>query len=152
MIVIDSPAEPEVGERLFIFGTTVKETPLLLMPLTATITGPVVASEGTGSVMLLADQLVGVAVVPLKVTTLVPRLSPKFDPLMIIESPTTPDVAERLLIFGPTLNRTALLGWPATVITTGPVVAPEGTGTLIALALQLDGDALSPLNAIVLLP
>jgi len=51
---------------------TVNVTPLLACALTVTITGPVVAPTGTGTVMLVVLQLVGVAVVPLKVTALVP--------------------------------------------------------------------------------
>lgn len=41
-------------------------------PTTVTSTGPVVAPVGTGTTMLDAPQLVGVAVVPLNVTVLVP--------------------------------------------------------------------------------
>ncbi len=71
-MVTEVPTGPEVGERLFILGVTVKVTPLLACPLTVTTTGPVVAATGTGTAMLVALQLVGVAVVPLKVTVLVP--------------------------------------------------------------------------------
>ena len=45
---------------------TVKGTPLLTVPPTVTVTGPVVAPSGTGITMLAAAQLVGVAAVPLK--------------------------------------------------------------------------------------
>jgi len=69
---MDVPTGPDVGERVFIFGATVKVTPLLACPLTVTTTGPVVALAGAGTAMLVALQLVGVAVVPLKVTVLVP--------------------------------------------------------------------------------
>jgi len=71
-MVTDVPIAPEVGERLFIFGVTVKVTPLLACPLTVTTTAPVVAPEGTGAAMLVALQLVGVVVVPLNVTVFVP--------------------------------------------------------------------------------
>ena len=71
-MVTDVPTAPEVGERLFIFGLTVNVTPLLACPLTVTTTAPVVAPEGTGALMLVALQLVGVAAVPLNVTVLVP--------------------------------------------------------------------------------
>ena len=71
-MVIGSPAAPEVGERLLIFGMTVNPIPLLADPATVTTTNPVVAPEGTDTAMLLAVQPVGVAVVPLKVTELVP--------------------------------------------------------------------------------
>jgi hypothetical protein len=72
VIVTESPTAPEVGERLFIFGVTVNVTPLLACPLTVTTTGPDVALAGTGTTMLVALQLVGVAAVPLNVTVLDP--------------------------------------------------------------------------------
>ena len=72
LMVTESPTPPDVGERLFILGVTVKVTPLLACPLTVTTTGPVVAAAGTGAAMLVALQLLGVAVVPLNVTVLVP--------------------------------------------------------------------------------
>ena len=71
-MMTEAPTAPEVGERLFIFGVTVKVTPLLACPLTVTITAPVVAAEGIGAAMLVAFQLDGVAVTPLNVTVLVP--------------------------------------------------------------------------------
>jgi hypothetical protein len=69
------PTGPETGFRLVMLGVvdvTVKATPLLATPLTVTITLPVVAPFGTGAVMLVALQLVGVAPIPLNVTVLVP--------------------------------------------------------------------------------
>ena len=72
VIVTESPTAPEAGDRLLIFGATVKVTPLLADPPTVTTTDPVVAPEGTGVTMVVALQLVGVAAVPLKVTVLVP--------------------------------------------------------------------------------
>jgi hypothetical protein len=72
LIVTEVPTVPELGVMLFILGVTVKVTPLLACPATVTTTGPVVAAAGTGTAMLVAFQLVGVAAVPLKVTVLVP--------------------------------------------------------------------------------
>ena len=71
-IVTDVAIGPDVGDRLLIFGGTVKETPLLACPLTVTTTLPVVAFAGTGTAMLVALQELGVAAVPLNVTVLVP--------------------------------------------------------------------------------
>ena len=99
-IVTEVPTGPDVGERLLIFGVTVKVTPLLGTPFTETTTGPVVAPEGTGATMLLALQDVGVAATPLSVKVLVPWVAPKLAPLTVIEVPTGPEVAERLLIDG----------------------------------------------------
>ena len=49
---------------------TVNNTALLAAPFTVTTTLPVVAPAGTGTTMLAALQLVGVAAVPLNVTVL----------------------------------------------------------------------------------
>lgn len=72
--IIEVPTIPEFGVRLVMLGgmRTVKLTPLLATPPTATTTLPVVAPAGTGAVMLVALQAVGVAVVPLNFTVLVP--------------------------------------------------------------------------------
>ena len=51
-------------------GVTEKLTPLLACPPVVTTTDPVVEPAGTAATMLAALQLVGVAVVPLKVTVL----------------------------------------------------------------------------------
>jgi len=53
------------------FGTE-KFTALLVMPVTVTLTAPVVAPVGTGTTMLVGLQLVAEAAVPLKVTVLEP--------------------------------------------------------------------------------
>jgi hypothetical protein len=91
-MVTEVPTGPEVGERPFIFGATAKVTPLLACPLTVTTTTPVVAPEGTGTAMLVALQLVGVAAVPLKLTVLVPWVEPKLVPTTVMEVPTTPEL------------------------------------------------------------
>jgi hypothetical protein len=74
VMVTEVPAGPEVGFRLVIVGgaVTVKLTPLLATPPTVTTTLPVLAPLGTGTAILVALQLVGVAAVPLNVTVLVP--------------------------------------------------------------------------------
>jgi hypothetical protein len=79
---------------------TVKFIPLLATAATVTMTAPVVAPAGTGTTMLVAFQLVGVATVPLKVTVLLPCVDPKLEPLIVTEVPTGPDVGERLLMAG----------------------------------------------------
>ena len=50
--------------------------------------------------MLVADQLVGVAVVPLNVTVLVPCVAPKFVPVIVTAVPTGPLVGDRLVMLG----------------------------------------------------
>jgi hypothetical protein len=79
---------------------TVKFTPLLAVPPTLTTTFPVVAPPGTGTTILVAPQLVGVAVVPLKVTVLVPWVEPKFDPEIVTAVPTAPEFGLRVVIIG----------------------------------------------------
>ena len=73
---------------------------------------PVAAPLGTGTTMLVALQLVGVAAVPLNVTVLVPCDAPEFAPVMVTEVPMGPEVGLMLVILGPgfvTVNATPLL-------------------------------------------
>jgi hypothetical protein len=75
VIVTAVPRPPEMGFKLVMLGAgtvTVKLTPLLATPPTVTTTLPVVAPAGTDVAMLVALQLVTVAVVPLNFTVLVP--------------------------------------------------------------------------------
>jgi hypothetical protein len=51
-----------------------------------------------------------------------------------------------------TLKVAALLAKPATVTTTEPLVAPAGTGAVIAVSLQVVGIVLTPLKVTVLDP
>ena len=93
---------------------TVKGTPLLACPTTVTTTLPVVAPEGTGTMMLVSLQLVGLAATPLNVTVLVPRVPPKVEPVIVTDAPTAPNVGLRLLIAGVTWKATPLLPKPPT--------------------------------------
>src|SRR6266567_9146658 len=67
--------------------------------------------------------------------------------------------AGRLYVAGITLTEITvtvkfapLLATPPTVTTTLPVVAPAGTGTRMAVGLQIVGTAAVPLNVTVLVP
>src|SRR5947207_7684063 len=116
---------------------TVKFTPLLATPPTVTTTLPVVAPPGTDATMLVALQLVVVAVVPLKVTV---PVVPKLVPVMVTAVPTGPVVGFRLVMAGAdevTVKLTPLLATPPTVTTTLPVVAPPGTETTMLMSLHL---------------
>lgn len=62
-----SPSDQPAGREL-----RLKVTPFEAKPLTVTSTGPVVAPVGTGATILVALQLDGVEVTPLKVTVLEP--------------------------------------------------------------------------------
>jgi len=90
---------------------------------------PVVAPAGTGTTMLVALQLEGVAAVPLNLTVLLPCVAPKFVPATVTAAPTAPEVGETLAILGAetTVKLDPLLATPDTVTTTFPVVAPLGT-------------------------
>ncbi len=107
LIVTASPTAPEVGDKPVMPGTTVKPCELLAAPRTVTMTGPLVAVAGTGATMLVLLQLAGVAVTPLKVTVLVPWVSPKFEPVIVIAVPTGALTDERLLIAGGTYESVA---------------------------------------------
>lgn len=74
LMVTGVAALPEVGEMLVIIGAdvSVNVIPLLCRPLTTTTTGPVLVLPGTGTTMVVAFQLVGVATVPSNNTALVP--------------------------------------------------------------------------------
>jgi uncharacterized protein YjeT (DUF2065 family) len=159
-IVTGVPTAPDVGFRLVRLGAgtvTVKLMPLLAIPPTVTTTVPVVAAPGTGTMMLAALQLVGVAVIPLNVTVLAPCGVPKFVPAIVTAVPTAPDDGLRLVRVGGgtvTVKVSPLLAWPPTVTTTLPVVAPVGTGAAMLVAVQFAGAIVAaiPLNFTVLVP
>jgi hypothetical protein len=157
-ITTDTPTAPLVGVRLLMLGAalTVNAMPLLAMPPAAvTTTLPVVAPAGTVAVMLLALQLLMVAVVPLNFTLPLPCDEPKFEPAMTMAEPTAPLFGVRLLMLGAavTVNVTPLLATPpAAVTTTLPVVAPVGTVAVMLVALQLEIVAVVPLNFTLPLP
>ena len=98
-----------------------------------------VAPVGTVTFIDDAPQLVTVADVPLNFTVLVPCVEPKFVPVIVTGAPTTPDVADKLVMFGAatTVNEEPLLATPLTVTTTFPVVAPVGTVATIDVEPQL---------------
>jgi hypothetical protein len=73
-VVPDGPVE---GERLMIFGTTVKFALLLFIPPTVMSNGPVLEPAGMGTVICVLPQLEGVAAVPLNVMVPVPCVDPK---------------------------------------------------------------------------
>src|SRR4029077_13063950 len=79
---------------------TMKLTPLLVTPPTVTVTLPVFAPLGTGTTMLVALQLVGVAAVPLNITVLDPCVPPKFVPVIVTDTPTGPELGLRFVMFG----------------------------------------------------
>jgi hypothetical protein len=99
VIVTEVPTGPDVWLSVVMLGgtVTVKLTPLLATPPTATTTFPVVAPLGTGTTMLVPLQLVGVPGVPLNVTV---PVVPKFVPVIVTEVPTGPDVWLSVVMLG----------------------------------------------------
>jgi hypothetical protein len=174
VIVTDAFTAPLVDDSDAIVGgtVTVNITPLLDTPPTVTVTFPVVAPLGTATVMLVADQDVGVAVTPLMLTALVPCVGPKFVPVIVMNAFTAPLVGDSAVIVavgagGPppapppvsppgagstTVNVTPLLDTPPTVTVTVPVVAPLGTGTVMLVADHDVGVVVTPLNLTRLAP
>jgi hypothetical protein len=140
-----------VIERL-VSVTNPKLTPLLATPPTVTTTLPVAAPAGTGTVIEVAPQFVGVPAVPLKVTVLAPWLDPKLFPLIVTEVPPAPLAGDRLVILGTTVKFCPLLAAPLTVTTTLPLVAPEGTAATIDVGLQPVAVTAMPLKVTVLAP
>jgi hypothetical protein len=133
VIVTDVPTGPEVGVTLVILGAgtvTVNTTPLLACPPTVTTTFPVIAPAGTGTTMLVALQLVGVAVVPLNVTVLDPCVVPKFVPVIVTDVPTGPELGVTLLIVGTPAALNAAR--PAAQALVAPIVALADTAPLLA--------------------
>src|SRR3954454_15376563 len=98
------PTGPLDGATVVMLGATrtVYGSALLASPLTVTTTLPLLAPAGTGTTMLLADQLLGVAATPLKVSELVPLVAPKFAPLMVTAVPTGPLAGATLVMLGAT--------------------------------------------------
>lgn len=122
--------EPEVCDKLLIEGceSKLKVKPLLATLLTVTTTLPVVAPEGTGTVMLVALQTVGAAGVPLNEIVLAPCVVPNPVPVIVTDVATTPLVGEIVVMPGPgcTVKFIPAEAVPLAVTTTFPVVAPAG--------------------------
>ena len=75
MIVTDAPTGADVGDRLVMLGPvpgSVNVTPLVEFDPTLTTTLPVVVPTGTGTLIDVALQLVGIPDAPLKFTVLLP--------------------------------------------------------------------------------
>src|SRR5204863_2973094 len=96
----------DAGLSVLIEGgtVTVKGTPLPASPPTVTTTFPGVAPVGTGTVRLVALQLLGVASVPLNATVLVPCVAPKLAPVIVTAVPTGPAVGLSVVIEGGTVT------------------------------------------------
>jgi hypothetical protein len=102
-IVTVAPMAPLVGDNDVIVGAdveTVNVALLLAVPPTVTTTDPLVAPAGTFATMLVADQVVGVAVVLLNVMVLVPWVAPKLVPVIVTVVPTAPVIGDNDVMVG----------------------------------------------------
>src|SRR5256885_934739 len=128
-MVTEVPTIPNVGDKLVIegTGTTLKMTALLDCPPTVTTTLPVAAPGGIGATMLVALQFKGDAIVPLKLTVLVPCVAPKFVPAIVMEVPATPEFGDKLLMLGggTTAKLTPLLVWEIVAASKAAAVPPH---------------------------
>ena len=105
--------------------------------------------------MLEPPQDVGVAVVPLKVTVLLPWVGPNPAPLIAIDVPTGAVLGDRPVITGMMRKDLALLFSPLTATTTLKLPEPRllGTGTPeIFVAVHDAGVTVTPPKLTVLLP
>ena len=120
-------------------GGTVNFHPLEGTPATVTTRLPEVAPSGTGTMIVAALQLVGVATVPLKLTVLAPCVAPKSVPEMVTLVPGGPELGEILAMPGVTVKFHVLLATPPTVTITPtvPGVLTYTSGTVMLVALQL---------------
>ncbi len=129
------------------FPVTVNVPELVTVPPgVVTLIFPVVAPEGTVAVILLAELMVKVALVPLNLTDVAPV---KFEPLITTVVPTGPLFGLNPEMVGApvTVNVPELVSVPPGVVTLIlPVVAPEGTVAVILLAELMVNVALVPLN------
>jgi len=106
---------------------------------------------GTLVVMVVAETLVMVAVVPLNVTELLARVVSKPVPVMATVDPTEPLVGEKLVMVGITVKSDVdVTVSPFSVTVIGPVVAPEGTVTVSVVLVALLIVAVVPLNLTVM--
>src|SRR5207249_1109017 len=97
--VTDVPTAPEVGDTLVMLGPG-NQIPLLATPPTVTTTLPSVAPVGSAATIEVLLQLVGLAVVVLNLTVLVPCVEPKLFPLIVTTVPIVPVAGERLVSTG----------------------------------------------------
>jgi hypothetical protein len=80
------------------------------------------------------------------------QLAPQLIPAGLLVTEPDPDPLSLTVNVNVTVKVIPLLANPPTVTTTGPVVAPDGTGATIDVALQLVGVAAVPLKVTLFVP
>ena len=117
----------------------VKVGPWAEMPATVTATMPVEAPKGTVATICASLQLeIPVTGMVFIVTVLLLCVGPNPVPLIVTEEPINPVVGE-ILVMDPdssNVNEAVLLVTPLARTVREPVVAPDGTVTVILVALQ----------------
>lgn len=154
LITTEVPRGPLLGLMLLIVGAgscTVKVGPATVMPLTVTLTAPLVAPAGTVVVKLVVVAAVTVAAVPLNFTLLFAAVGLKFVPVRVTVAPTTPLVGLMPVIVGElgvTVNDPLLVPLWRPLLTTvkGPLVAAAGIVTSMVASLQLVTPTTVPLS------
>ena len=122
---------------------------LIVMPLTVRVIGPVAAPEGTEVVILVDEDAVTVAEIPLKVTELFAGVVLKFVPEMVTVAPSAPlaGVNPVKVGVGATVKLFVLkIVMPFRVKEILPVVAPIGTEVVILVAVEAVTVAATPLK------
>jgi hypothetical protein len=139
------PTTPEVGAKVVMFGRTVKFVPPVEVPNeVVTLTGPVVAPEGTVATISLELLTVYDEITLLNRTAVTP-LNPV--PVIVMVEPIVPLVGVKLVNVGVTVKLLVVVAVPLPVVTTiFPVVAVLGTMAVSCVEEILVNVALTPLN------
>jgi hypothetical protein len=152
VITTGAPIAPLLGVKLVMVGVgTIKFAELVpVIPLTMTEIGPEVAPNGTEVVILVVDDAVTAAAVPLNVTVFSEGVLLKLVPVIVTTTPKPPLLGEKLVIEG--VPKTVKLLELETVTPLketeiGPEPAPIGTEVVILLLLKEVTIALVPLNS-----
>ncbi len=151
-----APMAPPSGVKTEIVGEpcTLKfDALLIVMPLTVMAIGPVVAPDGTVVVILVDDDAVTIAEIPLKVTKLLAGVVLKFVPAIVTGAPTAPfaGVNPVKVGVGATVKLFVLkMVMPLSVKEILPVVAPIGTVLVILVAAEAVTVAATPLKVKIL--
>jgi hypothetical protein len=158
-IVTVVPTGPLLGETPVTESgsRTVNCTPLLVTPSSVTVTGPLVAPDGTTRVTLVSLQALALATKPLNWTVLLPWFGAKPEPLIVTVPPDEAAEGVKLMIVGFITSNVTLVGLEieptVTVTIPGPDGVVPGTVATICELLQLVMEvATTPPKLTVLLP
>src|SRR2546428_8146833 len=108
---------------------------------------PVVAAAGTGTTMLVATHVVGVAVVPLKVMVLVPLVAPKLVPVIVTDAATGPLAGARLVMLGGVVVvvvTVTLLNTPVVAVVGTRLTTASPATAVVAIGIVLVPSTLQP--------